>query len=272
MNPTIHADHALAQRLEGAEGSGNAAFVEARARVAPGVGATWIEVAGAKALFDGAGSPCTQAFGLGMFDEVEAAHLDRVESFFFERQADCDLEVCTLAPPAFHGMLARRGYSPVELSHVMVRPLVDPPPPSPPGIDVREMGPAEGHAWAALAAEGWSDVAPQLLDFIRDLGRVNAARHDTVCYFAEQSGTPIAAGALCITGDVALLAGASTVPHARRRGAQAALLATRLAWAAESGCDVAMVVTQPGSASQRNAERNGFRVAYGRVKWHRAYG
>jgi hypothetical protein len=35
----------------------------------------------------------------------------------------------------------------------------------------------------------------------------------------------------------------------------------------EHGCDLAMIVTVPGSGSQRNAEREGFRVAYTRVKW-----
>ena len=28
-----------------------------------------------------------------------------------------------------------------------------------------------------------------------------------------------------------------------------------------------MIVAQPGSGSQRNAERNGFRIAYTRTKW-----
>jgi len=33
------------------------------------------------------------------------------------------------------------------------------------------------------------------------------------------------------------------------------------------GCDIAMMAALPGSASQRNAERNGFRIAYTRTKW-----
>jgi hypothetical protein len=41
-------------------------------------------------------------------------------------------------------------------------------------------------------------------------------------------------------------------------------------YAFDHGCDLAMMVTQPGSESQRNAERNGFRIAYTRTKWHRA--
>jgi hypothetical protein len=41
----------------------------------------------------------------------------------------------------------------------------------------------------------------------------------------------------------------------------------RLRYGAEQGCNIAMVVAQPGSASQRNAERQGFRIAYTRIKW-----
>jgi hypothetical protein len=47
---------------------------------------------------------------------------------------------------------------------------------------------------------------------------------------------------------------------------QTALFAARLAWARGQQCDVAVSVTQPGSISQRNIERFGFRVAYTRTK------
>src|SRR4030095_10421937 len=52
-NPAVYpfADLELARRLERAEGLANARCVEARARVAPEVGATWISVAGAMAMF-----------------------------------------------------------------------------------------------------------------------------------------------------------------------------------------------------------------------------
>ena len=33
------------------------------------------------------------------------------------------------------------------------------------------------------------------------------------------------------------------------------------------GCDLATMGAEPGSASQRNAERSGFRIAYTRTKW-----
>jgi predicted acetyltransferase len=75
---------------------------------------------------------------------------------------------------------------------------------------------------------------------------------------------------LNICEGVALMAGASTIPDARKQGAQLALLENRLRFAAEQGCDIAMMCALPGSASQRNAERQGFRIAYTRIKWQLA--
>jgi GNAT superfamily N-acetyltransferase len=57
------------------------------------------------------------------------------------------------------------------------------------------------------------------------------------------------------------------MPELRRRGLQAALLEERMRYAFERGFDLAMMVAEAGSNSQRNAERKGFRVAYTRLKW-----
>ncbi len=51
----------------------------------------------------------------------------------------------------------------------------------------------------------------------------------------------------------------------RGRGLQTGLLRVRMTAAAAAGCEYAVVVTQGGSASQRNCERLGFRVAYSKV-------
>jgi GNAT superfamily N-acetyltransferase len=120
--------------------------------------------------------------------------------------------------------------------------------------------------WAETSVEGWSEF-PEYADFFRDLAKV-VAHSKGPSFLAELDGKPIATGALTIHGDVALLAGASTIPDARRQGAQLALLEDRLRYAAQRGCTVAMMVALPGSGSQRNAERHGFRIAYTRTKWH----
>jgi hypothetical protein len=111
--------------------------------------------------------------------------------------------------------------------------------------------------------------ARALDDLIIEIGRVNAHAEGLPLFLAELDGMPIAAGALGLCDDVARLAGASTIPEGRKRGAQFALPDHRLRYAAAHGCDVALMAALPGSGSQRNAERNGFRIAYTRIKWTR---
>jgi GNAT superfamily N-acetyltransferase len=266
----IHCDRALAQRLELAEGRSNAEFVEARAIAFPEVDCVWTKVAGALAMFDGAESPCTQTFGLGLFDEVTNAHLETIEQFFRQRGADVYHEVSPLANASTVGLLNERGYRPCELSTVLVRSIRpelmldtihnD-------SLSVREIATDEHELWARIAAAGWADAEPGLEDFILSLSRVNPFRPQSHCFLARNADADIAAGAIAMFDGVALLAGACTVPRWRRQGAQLALLEMRLRFAAERGCDIAMMVAAPGSASQRNAERQGFRVAYTRTKW-----
>ena len=72
------------------------------------------------------------------------------------------------------------------------------------------------------------------------------------------SGDPIACATLSIRDDVATLGGMSTVPSARRRGVQSALIRHRLALAASSGCAIATTTVAPGGDSERNLLRHGF--------------
>ena len=267
------ADLDLARRLERTEAVSNAGFVEARAKAFPDVGAKWIEVAGTYAMFDGAGSPVTQTFGLGMFEPLTAEHLDKLEQFFFERGADVFHEVCPLADPSTFALLSERGYKPIEFSNVLYQPIsadlrLDASRNE--AIQARLINKDEVDLWAQTVFEGWSEFT-EVADFLRDLGQVQA-RSKSLLFLAELDGKPIAGGALAIVGDVALLAGASTIPSARRQGAQLALLEERLRYGAAHGCSVAMMVTQPGSGSQRNSERHGFRIAYTRTKWQRQRG
>ena len=93
----IFSDKDLAQKLERTEARSNVDFVKARAEMFPASGAEWMEAAGAYAMFDGIESPCTQTFGLGVFDEVTSADLDKIEAFFKERNAPVLHEVSPLA-------------------------------------------------------------------------------------------------------------------------------------------------------------------------------
>lgn len=263
------ADIDLARRLERTEAQGNVNFVEARAQAFPQVGAKWIEIAGAFAMFDGVGSPLTQTFGLGVFQPITSEDLDEVEQFFQSKDADVFHEVCPMADQSVFTLFKERGYQPVEFSNVLYRPI-DPhlrlKAARDDRIKVRVTRKDEVDLWTQTSFEGWSEF-PEYADFFRDLAQVFAHSKGPT-FLAELDGKPIATGALTIHGDVALLAGASTIPEARRQGAQLALLEERLRYGAAKGCTVAMMVALPGSGSQRNAERHGFRIAYTRTKWH----
>jgi|SRR5262245_58692378 len=264
------ADLALARLLERAEAEAGARFIEARARLFPERGSVWTEVAGTYAMFDGPVSPLTQTFGFGLFAPAAAGHLDHLERFFRDRGASVFHEISPLADSAHAALLAGRGYQPFEFTSVVYRPIARGitlgPIVANPAIGVRTVGPAEHDRWSATAADGWAENT-ELREFILRMGRVHGECADTRLFLAEHDGRPIATGALCLRGRVALLAGASTIPEGRGRGAQNSLLAARLAYAVEHGCDLAMMGAAPGSGSQRNAERHGFRIAYTRTKW-----
>jgi GNAT superfamily N-acetyltransferase len=265
----MFSDHSLSCRLERAEAAANAGFVEPRARLVPSSRAEWIGVAGAYAMYDGPRSPCTQTFGLGLFAIPTAADMDNVEAFFKERGAPVFHEVSPIAAKSHMPILSARRYQPIEFTSVMYLVLngqVSAEAAGTGGLQVRTVGEPEHELWAQTVAEGWREFT-EIADLMLDLGRVTAAREDGACFLVDSQGHPIAAGALAIHERVALLAGASTLPEWRRRGAQRALLESRLRYAAQAGCDLAMMCAEPGSASQRNAERQGFRIAYTRIKF-----
>src|SRR5271170_8061682 len=119
----MFADLNLSRRLERAEGHACRGFADAHRRLDPDSGATWIECAGAYAVFDGVDSPITQSFGLGLFEELSATTLDRIERFFHERGAPVLHEVSPLAGVATLDLLCARNYRPIELSSVLYRPV-----------------------------------------------------------------------------------------------------------------------------------------------------
>ena len=216
-------------------------------------------------MFAGVGSPITQTFGLGVHEPLPSDDLDAIERFFKSRGAAVIHEVCPLAGVEVSAMLARRGYKPVELSSVLYQPIdATTRIAGNSALTVRFVEQADGGMYGRVSAQGWSEQ-PELMPYIEDFARLSVAC--ATCFVAEKEGTPIATAALFMHEGTALLAGASTIPSGRNQGAQNALLDARLQAAASNGCGLAMMVAAPGSASQRNAERHGFRIAYTRTKW-----
>ena len=260
-------DLALSRRLERTEGAVGASFTALQRTRAPALGACWQDFDGAYAIFDGAQSPLTQTFGLGLFAPVSATSLSAIEMFFTSRGAPVMHEVSPMAGVEAVQLLVERGYQPIELSTVLVQAIAElPAPVAAAGLHARPLDPDERAAWVETSVAGWS-ADPAFAPIIRAMSELTSVHPAMQHYVVERDGAPIATGSFAIHEGVALLAGASTIPAARGLGAQAVLLGARLAEAQRRGCDLAMMVAAAGSTSQRNAERRGFRVAYTRTKW-----
>ncbi len=268
----IFSDKEFSQKLERTEGRANADFVDTRARLDPASGAARIEVGGAYAMFDSAESPLTQTFGLGLFEEATDEHLDELEGFFAEHNAPVFHEVSPMTDASLMELLSTRGYRPIELTSVMYREIdgqsVELRPRNA-GLSTRVAGPGEIDLWAQTSADGWASEHEGLAEFMFNFGRIGAQCNGSFPYLAELDGKPISTGSLFIYDDICLLAGASTIPEGRNNGAQTALLEDRLRFAAENGCKLAIMGAAPGSQSQRNAQKNGFQIAYTRTKWQK---
>ncbi len=266
----VFSDRNLSQKLERTEARSNVDFVKARAEMFPSSSAEWMETAGVYAMFDGIESPSTQTLGLGVLEEATHTVLEKLETFFKERNAPVFHEVSPLADAAVIPLLNERGYQPIELTSVMYQPInvaesVNLP--ANPQIKTRVITKDEVNLWAQTSANGWRSELEELADFLFGFAQIGAQCASAFPFIAELDGKPISTGTLFIYDDVAFLAGASTLPEGRKQGAQNALLAARLRYAAEQGCTIAMMGASPGSQSQRNAEKNGFLIAYTRTKW-----
>ena len=124
--PMPFSDLDLSKRLERAEGYACAQQAEARLRHSSESGAAWMECGGAYAVFDGVDSPCTQTFGLGIFEELTPTTLDTIESFFLDRGAPVFHEVSPFAGVAALALLCERGYRPVEMTSILYQPVAQP--------------------------------------------------------------------------------------------------------------------------------------------------
>lgn len=121
-------------------------------------------------------------------------------------------------------------------------------------VEVLAAGYAAPGAGGAAAPATTSDVP---LAFVRNEHRHLVLRR----YLATVDGRPVGAAATSLhasaDGPIAVLGGASTLPAARGKGAQAALLRQRLADASRAGCWLVASTAAPDSASVRNLERAG---------------
>jgi GNAT superfamily N-acetyltransferase len=259
----------LARRVEMAEANAGGDCAEAFHRLRPDFPVAVQEIAGGTAVFAGVDSPITQAIGVGLNGEVTDDELDALGEFFNAHNAPAAVELCPLVEMSLYERFATRGYRLLEVSNVLILDVLARAPISaatPPAVTIRAATRDESKLWTQIVAQGFAEHFP-VTQAILDVMEGFCHRSGPCSFFlAFVDGEPAGGGVVSAYKGVGGLFGASTLPAFRRRGVQAALLNARLAWARDHGCDLVASIAQPGSASHRNIERFGFRVAYTRTK------
>jgi hypothetical protein len=204
--------------------------------------------------------------GLGMTRPVLPQEVSAAAAFFGELGLPAPIHLCPLADASLIAALAPYRQSVQSFKHVWVRDGMDAAglPPVPPLRVEEATDAAARRLWAQVvdAAFHGDDI---LEDAELDVSGVAVQRPSVRCFLAYVNGQPAGGGALSLRDGLGVCFSAGTRPRFRRCGVQAALLHARLAAIRAAGCDLAMVHTVPGSDSQRNVERFGFRIAYTRV-------
>jgi GNAT superfamily N-acetyltransferase len=170
------------------------------------------------------------------------------------------------ADGAMASELASRGFEPAY-AWMKFRRDTREPRPAPTDLAVREVGADEAAAFGAVVAAAYG-LPPAARAWLQALpGRARWG-----CMVAFDGHRAVGAAAVFVEGDHAWFGFAATLPEARRRGAQGALLARRVEAATARGARV--LVTETGerlagrpSDSYRNIERAGFAEAGLRRHW-----
>lgn len=266
----------LAARVEAAESRLIKAGAKALLRRAPDTDLFVEPLAGGVAAATVPGSPFNKIAGLGFAGALDEDELSRVEEAYAARGIDVQAEVATLGDPSIVATLSDRGYRLVGFENVLGLRLTGRGDalPAPHDVNVRPGRADEIDPWLDLVVTGFetpdtqgvasSEEFPReaLMEVMADMASIDGF----VSYLAELDGEPVGGGGLRIDPDgVAQLCGAATLPAARRRGVQTALLAQRLADAEERGCDLVVVTVQPGSKSCQNVQKWGFELLYVRA-------
>jgi hypothetical protein len=209
-----------------------------------------------------------RVLGLGLNEPAAEARVDeaiahfqgrRVKHFAFQTSPEA-------RPAELNDWLTARGLRSPDNWVKMIR-GTEPPPDIQTDLRVGLIGPDEADMFSQIAAIAFG-MPPVVGKWLAPItGRANW-RH----YLAFDGGQPVGCGALFLKDKIAWLGIAGTLPAARGRGAQGAIMAQRIRDAVELGCE--WIVTETGeetpenpNPSYRNMVRMGFNLAYPRPNY-----
>jgi GNAT superfamily N-acetyltransferase len=242
------------------------AFRDLYAAAPPAVGARTAEVGETLCLRLDESIPITmfnRALGLGLDRPADEEQLDAVVRFLAGVRSYVTVAPAA-RPPELRAWLNARGFVSDHGWTKFQRSTANPPQAR---TELRVERDEQGDAFAEAAVRGF-DVPAVFRDWLRPLAR----RPGWHCFVAFDGEAPAGAGALYVAGTVGWIGIGATVPEQRGKGAQSALLAARIAAAADAACDVVVTETEEPvggrpNGSYRNILRAGFEPRYVRANY-----
>jgi GNAT superfamily N-acetyltransferase len=270
----VFADTRLAARIDRAEANMCAEIADVVRTNRPDRSPSVIPISGGLAVFVSPSSPVNKVIGLALDTPLDLQALEKIETEWQANGEPVRVEMAVLTDPSVGGVLTDRGYRLHGFENVLGRSLDDDFQEARfPGISIDLARDDELPAWMDAAVEAFMHLdgtgsvpddslsREQMAEVLADvMGAPGFIR-----YLARVDGEIVGEAAMRIDGSLAQLAGAGTIPKARGRGVQKALLYRRLADARRAGCTLAVVTTAPGTRSQENVMRRGFELLYTRA-------
>ena len=240
----------------------------------PDAGSAAVPISGGLAIYVSPSSPVNKVIGLALDTPLDLEALERIETDWQQKGEPVRVELSVLTDPSVGGAFTDRGYRLHGFEHVLGL-AVDGSEGTPISADVsvEVAGADQLQTWTNIAVEAFMnlDGTGSVPDDAMPREHMASVLNEVmgapgfIRYLARLNGEAVGEGAMRIDGDLAQIAGAGTLPQARGRGVQKALLQRRLADARRAGCTLAVVTTAPGTRSQDNVMRRGFKLLYTRA-------
>lgn len=230
------------------------------------------------------GSWANQACGVGLAGPVSDDEIDRFVAFYESRGVEPRVELSQFADPSLLAGLGQRGFDMRQFETVLAR-AIEPDAdimPALPGawprddagndLEIARVEPADEAMVLESLRVAMSGFMPK--GHVPSDGEVQMHRRVVahphgeviVAKFGERV---VGSGGAEYPRDAAIpvgvLFGVSVLPEFRRRGVQQAMIHYRLRRALERGASVAVIHSQPGASTDRNAMRLGFSPCYTKV-------
>jgi len=133
-------------------------------------------------------------------------------------------------------------------------------------ITIRELHLDEFHVFGAIYTKGFG-MPSFLSEHVATNNRVLHHHQNWNFYMAMYDGEPAGIGVFYAKNGIGTLAASATLPVFRNKGVHQALVSTRIDKAKELNCSLLVGQAAFGSASHRNMERTGMRIAYTKGIW-----